>query len=33
MAVRQHLYRLKAEGLVEFTDERRKVDGRRECGD
>jgi predicted ArsR family transcriptional regulator len=25
MAVRQHLYRLKIEGLVEFTDERRKV--------
>jgi predicted ArsR family transcriptional regulator len=25
MAVRQHLYRLKVEGLVEFTDERRKV--------
>ena len=25
MAVRQHLYRLQAEGLVEFTDERRKV--------
>jgi DNA-binding transcriptional ArsR family regulator len=25
MAVRQHLYRLKLEGLVEFTDERRKV--------
>src|SRR5258708_31093249 len=25
MAVRQHLYRLKESGLVEFTDERRKV--------
>jgi predicted ArsR family transcriptional regulator len=25
MAVRQHLYQLKAEGLVEFIDERRKV--------
>jgi predicted ArsR family transcriptional regulator len=25
MAVRQHLYRLKNEGLVEFSDERRKV--------
>src|SRR6202046_1435432 len=25
MAVRQHLYRLNVEGLVEFTDERRKV--------
>src|SRR5260370_1378316 len=25
MAVRQHLYRLKVEGLVEFTDERPKV--------
>src|SRR5260370_25491645 len=25
MAVRQHLYRLKVEDLVEFTDERRKV--------
>ena len=25
MAVRQHLYRLKVEGLVEFSDERRKV--------
>jgi predicted ArsR family transcriptional regulator len=25
MAVRQHLYRLKDEGLVEFSDERRKV--------
>jgi predicted ArsR family transcriptional regulator len=25
MAVRHHLYRLKIEGLVEFTDERRKV--------